>query len=161
MPDRSNDTNMTVLVNALSRTPVYRILLLANLIGQPFFGRFGKLYNMTLNDWRVIMVISENPGISITGICRKSGLHIMNVSRAVKGLELHGRVLKKVDPADRRRSVLELSEKGAALFLDIAPEGLDWAENVCATLDEDETKRFDSMLSKMIDHIQTQNDETT
>ncbi len=159
MPNQFKDTNITNLVNALSQTPVYRILLLANLIGQPFFGRFGKHYNMTLNEWRIMMVISENPGISVSGICRKSGLHIMNVSRGVKGLERQGRVHKKIDPEDRRRSILELSEEGIAVFLDIAPPGLNWAEKVCAALDKDETEQFDSMLSKLIDHIQNQNSE--
>lgn len=160
MPKQFDNKDKTQLVNALARTPVYRILLLANLIGQPFFNRFGKSYDLTLNEWRIMLVLSENPGISISGICRQSGLHIMNVSRGVKGLERSGRVIKKVDPTDRRRSILDLTEEGMAVFLEIAPSGLNWAENVCAALDERETKLFDSMLSKMIDRIQNQNRET-
>ncbi len=161
MSDQFDNMDKTHLVSALSRTPVYRILLLANLIGQPFFNRFGKSYNLTLNEWRIMMVLSENPGTSISEICRRSGLHIMNVSRGIKGLERSGRVLKKVDPEDRRRSILDLSEEGMAVFLEIAPSGLDWADTVCAALDEGETKLFDSMLTKMIDHIQNQNRETS
>jgi len=153
MSDRSNEDKMTDVVTGLARTPVYRVLLLANLIGQPFFGRFGKHYDMTLNEWRTMLVVSQNPGISISGICHKSGLHIMNVSRGVKGLERRGRVMKKTDPDDRRRTVLELTEEGQAVFLDIAPEGLKWADEVFAALDEKETILFNSLLTKLIDKI--------
>jgi len=160
MAAKYNDLDFSDLVEALSQTPVYRVLLLGNLIGQPFFGRFGKRYSMTLNEWRIMTVLSANPGISVSGICELSGLHIMNVSRGVKGLERQGRVIKKVDPSDRRRTILELSEDGMAVFRAIAPQGLEWTDTVCDVLSEKETKAFDRMLTKMIDHVRNQSDGT-
>ncbi len=151
MSDKHDDSKFEELVGALSATPVYRVLLLANLIGQPFFSRFGKRFSMTLNEWRIMIALSANRGISVSEICEKSGLHIMNVSRGVKGLERQGRVVRRVDPNDRRRTLLELSDDGAALFQAIAPQGLAWADTVCEVLTAEETAAFDCMLDKLID----------
>lgn len=144
------------LVKALSETPAYRLLLLGNLIGRPFFGQFGKRYSMTLNEWRIMTVVSANPGTSVSGICEKSGLHIMNVSRGIKGLVRQGRVIKKVDPDDRRRTLLELSADGKKVFQAIAPRGLAWADTVCAALTDKEVVEFERMLEKLIDHVRAE-----
>jgi len=153
MLDKAKPVTRAELVNRIDRTPVYRVLLLANLIGQPFFGRFGKRYGMTLNEWRIMMAIATNPGISVSEICLNTGLHIMNVSRGAAGLVRQGRAYRKTDPADRRRKILDLTEEGEAVFRDIAPGGLAWADSVFSVLDEAETAEFDRLLAKMIDHI--------
>jgi DNA-binding MarR family transcriptional regulator len=144
------------LVKSLYETPAYRILLLGNLIGRPFFGQFGKRYSMTLNEWRIMTVLAANPGTSISGICEESGLHIMNVSRGVKGLVRQGRVIKKVDPDDRRRTILELSADGRKVFQSIAPRGLDWADTICQVLSEKEEEAFERLLNKLIDHVRVE-----
>jgi DNA-binding MarR family transcriptional regulator len=159
MTPRNSDAEHGRLDDALHETPVYRVLLLGNLIGQPFFGRFGKRFSMTLNEWRIMSALSGSPGTSISEICEMSGLHIMNVSRGVKGLERHGRVIRKTDPDDRRRTLLELSDEGNSVFREIAPQGLEWADKVCEVLSEKEKRSFDRLLNKMITHIRSQGED--
>ncbi len=138
-------------------TLVYHLLLLVNLIAKPFFGRIDKRYGLTLNEWRIVMTLANRPGTSISEICDHSGMHIMNVSRGVRRLIRKGRVLRSVDPADRRRSNLRLSDEGLTIFHEILPTAMEREELIRAGLSHDEADTFQHLLLKLIDHVRQGN----
>ena len=138
-------------------TLIYHLLLLVNLIAKPFFGRIDKRYGLSLNEWRIMMTLANQPGISISGICDRTGMHIMNVSRGVRSLARKGRVERNVDPADRRRTNLRLSEEGLAIFQEILPSAMKREELIRAGLSRDEAETFQRLLHKLIDHVRQNN----
>ncbi len=140
-------------------TLIYHLLLLVNLIAKPFFGHIDKRYGLTLNEWRIMMTLAGRPGISISGVCEHSGMHIMNVSRGVRSMARKGYVERSVDPADRRRTNLRLSDEGLVVFQEILPSAMEREELIRAGLSRDEADTFQRLLHKLIDHVRQSNAE--
>jgi DNA-binding MarR family transcriptional regulator len=132
---------------------VYRLLRLVNLLSKPFQERFGTRYDLSLNEWRIIMGLAARPGATVTEIADWSGMHVMNVSRGVTRLVRQGRVLREVDPADRRRALLRLSGRGRALFGIIAPSAQAREDMVRKVLSESEAGAFREMIDRLIDEL--------
>ena len=60
----------------------------------------------------VLRVIQESPGISAGGIATALSLHPSTVTGIIARLEARDRVVRKVDPDDRRRMTFRLSPGG-------------------------------------------------
>lgn len=116
-PDPSSHRSRQSLRDAIS----FRVLLLINLITKPFFARYATRFDLSLNEWRLMVALAERPGISASEAAAMVGMHEMNVSRAVRRLARMGRIRRSTDPADRRRSCLELTSEGYAIYDKVAP----------------------------------------
>lgn len=132
---------------------VHRLLRLVNLLAKPFQERFGTRYRLSLAEWRIMMVLAAHPGATATEIADWTGLHVMNVSRSVARLVRQGRVLRAIDPADRRRALLRLSRRGQALFDLIAPSAQAREEMVRAVLSDSEAAAFRAMIDRLVSHL--------
>lgn len=142
------------------RALIYRLLRLVNLLSRPFQERFGTRYDLSLTEWRVMMALAARPGTTATEISDWSGLHVMNVSRSVARLVRQGRVLRAVDPADRRRSLLRLSRRGQTLFALIAPSAQAREEMVRTVLSDGEAAGLRVMIDRLIEHLREETAES-
>lgn len=140
------------------RALVYRLLRLVNLLSRPFQEHFSARHNLSLTEWRVMVALAARPGTTATEISDWSGLHVMNVSRSVARLVRQGRVLRAVDPADRRRSLLRLSRRGQALYVLIAPSAQAREDMVRTILSDGEAAALRAMIDRLIEHLR---DEST
>ena len=71
------------------------------------------------------------------------------VSRAVAGLLESGRLQRDLHDADRRRSVLELSEAGYAIFDAVVPLALNYERALLDALEPDERETLLRLLDKL------------
>ena len=94
----------------------YRLLKLTNLIGRPFFTRFAQQYELSTNDWRVVVTLASMPEAASHELWQATGMHPMNVSRSVATLRKQGRVTERTDPSNRRRKILSLTPKGWEVY---------------------------------------------
>lgn len=62
--------------------------------------------------WRVMALLHEQPGLGASAIAKGAVLPSASVTRHVDKLVELGMVVRRVDPADRRRVVLALSTRG-------------------------------------------------
>ena len=53
-----------------------------------------------------MLVLASHPGFAAQEVVAHTGLDKMSVSRALAGLVRHGRVVRRDDPADKRRMLL-------------------------------------------------------
>ncbi len=97
-------------------------------------------------DWRGLRATA-------TDISDWTGLHLMNVSRSVARLVSMGRVLREVDPADRRRGLLRLSRSGEVLFRRIAPSAQAREDIVRTVLSDKDVASLRRMLDSLIEHL--------
>lgn len=132
------------------RSLVFRLLRLENLISKPFFSRYAGEYDLSLNEWRIVMSVASRPGITASEVCEQTGMHEMNVSRGVQRLVRTKRMQRIVDPGDRRRSMLDLTPEGAALHRRIGPEGLKREAVIQESLSAAEVAQFSRLLDKLI-----------
>jgi len=126
----------------------YRIVALGHAIS----GRLARAYrdeNITIPEWRVLAVIGESERVAARDVVRRTPMDKMTVSRAVASLEQKGFVNRAPDAADRRVSMLSLSEAGRTLFDRVAALALDFEDALMATLEPEEAAAFRLALEKL------------
>lgn len=77
--------------------------------------------DLSAEHWRIMALLHEQPGLGAGAIAEGAVLPSASVTRHVDKLVERGMVIRRVDPADKRRVVLALS-----------PRGLDKAEQLLA-----------------------------
>lgn len=122
---------------------------IGNLLSRPFFQQYAKRHNLTLNEWRVVVVVHDRPGTAGHEVGRLAGLIPMNVSRAVASLKKAGRIRAETDPENRRKHSLYLTEAGELLFEQIYPKARAHAEKLFEVFDAEERLQFSDMLQRL------------
>lgn len=127
---------------------------IANLLSKPFFQRYAKRHEITLNEWRVVVVIHDRPGTPGHEVSRYAGVSPMNVSRAVASLKAAGRLYSEPDPDNRRQHLLHLTDAGALLFEQIYPEARAHAERLFEVFTDEERHQLSDMLKRLYDNAE-------
>lgn len=138
------------------RTFSHRLMRLVNLIAKPFFARYAEETDLSINEWRVLMLLAAHPGLTASDIAERSGMLLMNVSRAVRRLARMRRVQRRRDPADARRALLRLTARGEAIFARIAPQARRSEESVRGQLSTAEAAEFSRLLDKLLAGLRSQ-----
>jgi DNA-binding MarR family transcriptional regulator len=128
----------------------FRLFKLTNLLSRPFFGRFAKQHALTLNEWRTIVVVANIPGSAAQDVSAATGMHPMNVSRALAGLRKAGRIEDSRDPDNHRRTLLWLTKAGKKTFEEIAPHSEAQAERLLGALTESELDVMGTLIDKLV-----------
>ena len=101
----------------------FKLVRVVNLTARPFAESIARANRITLNEWRVMLVLASHPGAAAQEVALHTGLDKMTVSRALSGLARHGRLVRKIDAADKRRSCLWLSAAGQRVYEKIGVGG--------------------------------------
>ena len=94
----------------------FKLVRVVNLTARPFVETLSHTHDLSLNEWRTMVVLASHPGVAAHEVAEHCGLDKMSTSRAVAALHRKGRLLKQRDAADARRTLLRLSARGDALF---------------------------------------------
>lgn len=131
----------------------YRIVALGHAIS----GRLAGVYrdeNITIPEWRVLAVVAQATSLAARDVVKRTPMDKMTVSRAVASLEAKNFVTRATSDADRRVSMLSLSEEGRALFDRVAALALEFEDELMASLEPEETALFRSVLQKLEERAQ-------
>jgi DNA-binding MarR family transcriptional regulator len=128
----------------------FKLVRVVNLTARPFHAGVGKHHHLSLNEWRVMVVLASHPGVSATEVADVTGLDKMSVSRALAGLGRHERLQRQDDPADQRRSRLSLSPQGKRLFARIGAQAKVREAELFAGVSAAELERMNTTLDKLI-----------
>lgn len=107
----------------------YRLSRLQRTISVIFSAEYEKKFGLSIPEWRVIAVLGRSPGLSAVEVAEQTFLDKVAVSRAVTKLIQAGRVDREFADADRRRSILNLSDAGRDVHDGIAEHGLEFEKN--------------------------------
>ena len=110
---------------------------------------FEERFGISMPEWKVLAVVSEKPGLSAVAVARFAQMDTVAVSRAVTKLMDRGRVVRELDSEDRRRSILNLSEQGSALYNEIAPVAKQLEANLFDEFSDDEKHVIDKIVRQM------------
>lgn len=128
----------------------FRLLKLTNLMSRPFFGQFAKQHSLSLTEWRSMVVLASRPGSAAQDISAATGLHPMNISRAVIALRKAGLVEEARDPENHRRVLLWLTPSGNKIFQQIAPYSESQAADLLDVLTPEELIVLGRTVDKLI-----------
>jgi len=94
----------------------FKLVRVVNLTARPFVETLGRAHQLSLNEWRVMVVLANHPGVAASDLAQATGLDKMSISRAIAALSRNGRLVKQADTADGRRTLLWLNDAGRRLF---------------------------------------------
>lgn len=94
-------------------------------------------------------VLGRFPALSAAEVAERTAMDKVAVSRAVGRLMAAGRVRRKTDSADRRRSVLDLTAEGQKLYRRITPLLLKYEAELLKGLDVTERRLLTGLLDRL------------
>jgi TRAP-type C4-dicarboxylate transport system substrate-binding protein/DNA-binding MarR family transcriptional regulator len=131
----------------------FKLVRVVNLTARPFSESIGKAYHLSLNEWRVLLVLANHPRVVGSEVAALTGLDKMTVSRAIAALERRGRVVRKVDATDRRRMLLRLSAAGERVYERIGVPAKARERSLFRGIGDADQKRLGRLLDRLIANL--------
>lgn len=131
----------------------YQATVLGSRLSSLISSVYGRKFNVTLPEWRVLVHLNEEEKISVRDIYKRIELDKVSISRAAKNLEAKGFVFKKTDESDRRLVSLSLTEKGKELIHSIVPVARQYEKQICSSLSAEEEDELRSLIKKLLLHL--------
>lgn len=135
----------------LDRTRMLNELLkLTNRLMAPFSTHLSSQYKISLNEFRLFMMIGQLGTTASHEVAEMTGVNVMSISRAVSSLERDGRINVTTDPRNRRRKNLTLTEEGMKLYQIMRPATDKVAEYLFSELEAADVAALDRIVQKLI-----------
>lgn len=134
---------------ALERFLPYRLSVLSNRLSNAIARSYETRFQLSVTEWRVIAVLGRFRGLSANEVAERTAMDKVAVSRAVARLLESGRLQRDLHENDRRRSVLELSEAGYAIYEAVAPIALSYERALLEALEPEERETLLKLLDKL------------
>ena len=128
----------------------FKLVRVVNLTARPFVETLAHTHRLSLNEWRVMVVLASHPGVAASDLALATGLDKMNISRAIAALSRHGRIVKKADAADGRRTLLRLSADGQRVFQTIGTRAKLREAQLFGGVDAAELEQLDRLVEKLL-----------
>jgi len=128
----------------------YRLAILSHTVSSLIAKVYDKRFNLTIPEWRVIAIVGRFPGLSAVEVAERTMLDKVAVSRAVTKLIKAGRIDREFADADRRRSILTLSEEGRRVHDEVSPLALEMEQDLLHGLSTDQKQMLDSVIERLL-----------
>jgi DNA-binding MarR family transcriptional regulator len=96
-------------------------------------------------------LIDEGPASQAT-LGRRTGIHLSDMVTALNELESGGYVARSPDPADRRRNVITITDRGRARAAELSVHLRRVQEELLAPLGADERDQLTGLLRRLLEH---------
>ncbi len=136
----------------------YRLSVLSNTISGAIAEVYQQRFGLSIPEWRVMAILGRYPGLSAAEVAARTAQDKVAVSRAVSRLIAAGRVQRRFADADRRRSILELSAAGQAVYEEVVPQALALERSLLEALTASELEQLDTLLDTLLErarHLST------
>jgi DNA-binding MarR family transcriptional regulator len=128
----------------------YRLSILSNTISTMIAQIYAERFGLSIPEWRVIAILGRFPGLSAVEVAERTLMDKVAVSRAVTKLVKNGRIDREFADADRRRSILNLSEEGRRVHDEIAPLALKFERDLLQEISDDETEQLRVIMDRLL-----------
>jgi DNA-binding MarR family transcriptional regulator len=129
----------------------YRLSITSHTVSTNIARVYERRFGVSIPEWRVIAVLGRYPGLSAVEVADRTLMDKVAVSRAVTKLVKNGRIDRQFADADRRRSILKLSEAGRAVHNEIAPLALRFERDLLQDISDTDYETFSAVLVEMLD----------
>ena len=103
-------------------------------------------HGMTEQQWRVIRVVQQRPGIDATALSEACCILMPSLSRMLKALESDNLLIRQKVEGDMRRQLITLTREGEAKFAEMVPQ----AEAIYAQIEAEFGKsEMDGLIEKL------------
>jgi DNA-binding MarR family transcriptional regulator len=129
----------------------YRLNVVASLVSQALSRIYADRYGIGVPEWRVLVTLGQYGMMTGKGIGTHSHMHKTKVSRAVALLERRKLVMRRANRADLREAFLALTPAGRAMYDDLAPIALDFANRLSEVVDTADRAAFERAVDRLIE----------
>jgi DNA-binding MarR family transcriptional regulator len=112
---------------------------------------YAERYDIGVPEWRVLVTLGQYGVMTGKAVGQHSHMHKTKVSRAVALLEKRKLLVRRANRADMRESYLSLTAGGRAMYQDLAPHALDFANRLMNILSPSDRAAFDRALRQLIE----------
>ncbi|MDA0785300.1 MAG: MarR family winged helix-turn-helix transcriptional regulator [Proteobacteria bacterium] len=141
---------------ALEKFLPYRLSILSNTVSNVIARDYQDQFGLTVAAWRVMAVLGRFGPDAATGICSRTAMDKVTVSRAMTQLINQGLISRSPDRDDRRRVIARLTRKGESVHDKIVPVALNHERELHAALTPAEAMTFSRLLDKLQSRADTQ-----
>ncbi len=138
---------------------LHDLLKLTNRLMAPFSTHLANRYKISLNEFRLLMMIGNLGSTASHEVAEMTGVNVMSVSRAVSTLERDGRINVVPDPTNRRRKSLTLTQEGKRLYGIMHPQTEKLAEYLFSELSGSDLSALDRILGQLIETLEARDQE--
>ena len=128
----------------------YRLSVLSHTISTTIAKVYEIRFGVSIPEWRVIAILGRFPGLSAVEVADRTMLDKVAVSRAVTKLIRNGRIDRQFADADRRRSILNLSDEGRQVHDEIAPLALAFEHDLLQGISSDDYDGFNIVVERLL-----------
>lgn len=128
----------------------YRLAVLSNTVSTTVARAYDKRFSVSIPEWRVIAVLGRFPGLSAVEVAERTLMDKVAVSRAVTKLIKNGRIDRQFADADKRRSILNLSEDGKRLHDEIAELALQFERDLLQGFRDEDIENLNSIMERLL-----------
>jgi DNA-binding MarR family transcriptional regulator len=128
----------------------YRLAILSHTVSTSIARAYDQRFGLTIPEWRVIAILGRFPGLSAVEVAERTMMDKVAVSRAVTKLIKNGRIDREFADADRRRSILNLSEEGRKVHDEIAPLALGIEDDLLHGLTDEQVATLNEIIERLL-----------
>lgn len=129
----------------------YRLSVLSHTISTTIAKVYDKRFGLSIPEWRVIAILGRFPGLSAVEVADRTMMDKVAVSRAVTKLIKNGRIDRQFADADRRRSILNLTDEGRRVHDEIAPLALAFEAELLEGIDANDLAGFNQVIERLLE----------
>lgn len=152
------NTRAAVLASILEHNPIidaYLLNYLANFYVGPLLKVVEARQGLTRPEWIVIFCLSQREGLNAQQIGEVTGRAKSSISHAVKLLQKKALLVRCPDPADGRRQVLMLTDRGRAAYLDLVSFFVEREKGMLSCLTQSERSTLRKLMIKLTDNMES------
>jgi DNA-binding MarR family transcriptional regulator len=128
----------------------YRLAILSHTVSSLIARVYDNRFGLTIPEWRVIAIVGRFPGLSAVEVAERTMLDKVAVSRAVTKLIKAGRIDREFADADRRRSILMLSEAGRKVHDEVAPLAMAMEDDLLHGLTDEQVNALNAVIDRLL-----------
>jgi len=150
MTENSEDTSPPDIRKWLS----VRVQTLAWELNRQMTALVRNHFDLTLPEWRIIAHLAARSDVSVQTLAGLTGMDKAQASRTVTSLALSNMITREDDPSDGRAVLVRLTDKGQALYEQIAPISAARREWLNTLADKDDLETFLRVADTLIDALE-------
>lgn len=134
---------------AIERFLPFRLSVLANHFTRAAARVYARRFRLSAPEWRTLAVLGRYGPMNANSVVERTAMDKVRVSRSVARLVAADLITRRVDAADRRRAILELTPQGADTYRQVVPLVLAVEDEILETMSAEERGQLEHLFRKL------------
>ena len=140
-----------------TRTPTVLLTFAGNRFTRSAAKDYLDRFGIGVMDWRMLVMLTREPGSSVSHAARTIGIDKAAVSRALQRMEKAGLVTAQSQHSDDRRKDWTLTDEGHALHARILQRALERQRHLLDGFDPADVEAFTGYLRRFLSNLEALN----